>query len=406
MRPYPPGVRPADASADAEGIRFKELRRARFGQTPAVIVGAAGACGLGVLRSLRAADIPAVLLDANAAAPAMHSRHVHKVVVRALTGHALVDDLLALRRLLDDAPVLFLTSDEITLTVSQYRAELAGSYRMRLPAHERLVALMHKASFQQLAEKHGFPVPRSVTIHHRGDFGELERLRFPCVIKPTIKTAQYFDGKFERGYRIGSIGEAREISGRMLAAVPGVVVQEWIEGPDTEIYFCLQYRGVGGTVASFSGRKLSIWPPDVGVTASCTAAPEAHAILHPLTEAFFAAMSFEGMGSMEFKRDTRSGQFLMIEPTVGRLDWQEEVATLNGVNIPLAAYRHEMGMDAAAAVDVAVPVIWRDSWMHWKSSRHVAPRPPLSARIRGAYWRFDDPLPALYRVLGGMKARL
>ena len=202
---------------------------------------------------------------------------------------------------------------------------------------------MHKTSFQQLAEKHGFPVPRSVTIDNCCDLGGLSALRFPCIIKPTIKTAQYFEGKFERGYRVGSVEEAREVCRRMLAAVPGVVVQEWIEGPDSDIYFCLQYRAAGGTVASFSGRKLSIWPPGVGVTASCTAAPEVHATLHQLTESFFAKMSFEGMGSMEFKRDARSGEFLMIEPTVGRLDWQEEVATLNGVNIPLAAYRHETG---------------------------------------------------------------
>ena len=52
---------------------------------------------------------------------------------------------------------------------------------------------------------------------------------------------------------------------------------------------------------------------------------------------------------MEFKRDARTGEFLMIEPTVGRVDWQEEVATLNGVNIPLAAYLHEIGAEAAPA---------------------------------------------------------
>ena len=71
-----------------------------------------------------------VLLDINAAAPAMHSRQAHKVVVRALTGRALIEDLLALRRCFDEAPVLFLTSDETALTVSQYRAELAESYRI------------------------------------------------------------------------------------------------------------------------------------------------------------------------------------------------------------------------------------------------------------------------------------
>ena len=404
MRPYPPAVAPVDASSDAERIdRFAALRKVRFARPPAVIVGAAGACGLGVLRSLHAAGIPVVLLDTNAAAPAMHSRQAYKVVVRALTGRALVDDLLALRRCFEQAPVLFLTSDETALTVSQHRAELAEGYRMRLPQHDRLVALMHKASFQQLAEQHGFPVPRSVTISNGDDLGALDGLRFPCIIKPTIKTAQYFEGHFERGYRVASAAEAREICGRVLTAVPGVVVQEWIEGPDSDIYFCLQYRAAGGTIASFSGRKLSIWPPGVGVTASCTAAPEVHATLHQLTEAFFAETSFEGMGSMEFKRDARSGDFLMIEPTVGRIDWQEEVATLNGVNIPHAAYRHETGMDTERTSMTAAPVVWRDSWMHWKSgaARTYAGR---SARVYGAYWRLNDPAPALYRVLAGIMA--
>lgn len=407
---YPPGVKPVDASVgDAEGIdHFRALRRVRFEQPPAVIVGAAGACGLGLLRSL-SATAPVILLDTNGAAPAMHSRQAHKLRVRALTGETLIDDLLALRQVLDAAPVLFLTSDEITLTVSQHRAALAGSYRIRLPAHDRLIALMHKASFQQLAETHGFPVPRSVTIHDGDELAALSTLRFPCVIKPTIKTAAYHDGGFPRGYRVGSVAEAEAVCRRVLAVVSGVVVQEWIEGPDSEIYFCLQYRGAGGTVASFSGRKLSIWPPDVGVTASCTAAPEVHAVLHPLTEAFFEAVAFEGMGSMEFKRDARTGRFLMIEPTAGRVDWQEEIATLNGVNIPLAAYRHELGLDPEGAREAARPAVWRDAWMHWKSSRLHRLPPELSraakvSRIYGAYWRLNDPMPALFRVLGGVMA--
>jgi transposase len=99
MRPYPPAVAPVDASSGAERIdRFAALRKVRFARPPAVIVGAAGACGLGVLRSLHAAGIPVVLLDTNAAAPAMHSRQAYKVVVRALTGRAQFEYLLALRR--------------------------------------------------------------------------------------------------------------------------------------------------------------------------------------------------------------------------------------------------------------------------------------------------------------------
>jgi D-aspartate ligase len=59
-------------------------------------------------------------------------------------------------------------------------------------------------------------------------------------------------------------------------------------------------------------------------------APEAQSIIEPLTKAFFDAIRSIGMCSMEFKHDRLINKFLMIEPTVGRTNWQEEVASLDG----------------------------------------------------------------------------
>ena len=156
-------------------------------------------------------------------------------------------------------------------------------------------------------------------------------------------------------------------------------------------------------MCSFTGRKLSIWPPDVGLTASLTAAPDVRHILQPLTEAFFERVSFVGMGGIEFKRDAGTGQFLMIEPTVGRADAQEEVATMHGVNIPFAAYLHEIGLWRCPGSNPdPVPVIWRDFWSHWRSSRGRRPRPAvkLNRRVYDAYWRRDDPIPSSLRLPG------
>src|SRR3546814_6627002 len=98
-----------------------------------------------------------------------------------------------------------------------------------------------------------------------------------------------------------------------------VVVQEWIEGPDSSIYFCLQCLDRHGqVVASFTGRKIRSWPPQVGGTASCVAAPEVHAELSAMTTRFFQAAGVIGLASMEYKRDTRSGEFRMVEPTIDR----------------------------------------------------------------------------------------
>jgi len=289
------------------------------------------------------------------------------------------------------------------LTVSEYRAELENYYRFRLPSHACLTSLINKTSFQQLAEEHGFPVPRSITIGHTGDLSRLAELRFPCIVKPTRGTASYIGAQLARGYKVTSTKQAEDVCHRILTVVQSLVVQEWIDGPDSDLYFCLQYRAANGaTVCSFTGRKLSIWPPDVGTTASCTAAPEARPILEPLTEAFFERVSFVGMGGIEFKRDGRTGQFLMIEPTVGRIDGQEEIATLHGVNIPLAAYLQEIGSPGLSAEADPPPVIWRDFFLHCMSVRGDRSRPAKpNTRVYDAYWRRDDPIPSLFHFLDG-----
>lgn len=374
--------------------------RLREPRVPAVIVGAQKACGLGLARSLGRGNVPVIVIDTNAYQPAMHSRFARGVVVPTLSGRSLIDELLALSASLDGPAILFLTTDELVQTVSEFRTDLEGAYRFSLPSHQSLASLMSKTSFQQFAESHGFLVPRSVTIEHAAHLNQLTSLTFPCIIKPAVKNADYINRRFPRAYKVTTKSQAATVCHQVLAVVPNLIVQEWIEGPDSDIYFCLQYRAVDGrTVCSFTGRKLSIWPPTVGVTASCTAAPEVQPILQPLTEAFFQAASFHGMGSMEFKRDTRSGQFFMIEPTVGRPDWQEEVATLHGANIPLAAYLHEAGLEVSATGKNLVSVVWQGSWGHGRSARDYYAKPdgrPRFPRRYDAYWRAYDPMPALF----------
>jgi predicted ATP-grasp superfamily ATP-dependent carboligase len=368
-------------------------------RVPAVIVGAQEACGLGLVRSLACGDIPILVVDNSPLQPAMQSRFARGVTVPATAGRRLVDSLLQLAVDLPARPVLFLTTDEAVVTVSEHRAELANAYRFQLPAHDSLVALMEKSSFQGFAEQHGFPVPRSIRVESVFDLARLSQLSYPCVIKPSLKCAEYYARGFQRGYRVASAVEAEAICRAVQPVASRLVVQEWIEGPDTELYFCLQCRAADGrTLASFTGRKLSIWPPDIGVTTSCVAAPEVGKEVQALTEAFFAAASFAGIGSMEFKRDARTGRYFMIEPTLGRADWQEEIATLNGVNIPLAVYREQLGLEALPQPEPAACAVWSGSWRN--SYRRLT---GTYGRRYDAYWRLNDPLPALFYAVLGME---
>lgn len=375
--------------------------------TPAVVVGSAGVCGLGVIRSLSHAKVPVILLDVTRRAPAMYTRFAHKILISELSGRSLIRDLQVLATRIPVPAVLFLTSDEAVLTVSEYRAELEGTYRFTLPSHDCLTALAQKTTFQDLAESLGFPVPRCLRISSVTDIHRVAELQFPAVVKPAIKTAAYVNGNFARGYKVFSPQEAETACRLALTAVPDLVVQEWVEGADSDLYFCLLYRTADGSIlSSFVGRKLSVWPPDVGLTASCTAAPEEQESLLSLTEAFFRRVSFVGMGGIEFKKDVRTGRFLMIEPTIGRVDAQEEVATIHGANIPLMAYFHEAGLPVRPTSTTGAQVVWRSTWAHWRAARH-SPLQRLEShrlKVRDAYWRLNDPLPALvYSLTGAIK---
>jgi len=391
-------ARPTNACALDAGTDRTEVPIGN-NSVPAVVVGAAGPCGLGVVRSLGKANIPIFLVDPNPAEPAMRTRFAQKRIISALSGRTLIDDLLALRTAIGRPSVLFLTNDEAAMTVSEFRRELEGHYRFSLPSHDCLTSLLQKHRFQQLAEAYGFPVPRSANIRSPSDFDKLANLRFPCIVKPTAKSAEYLR-QFARAYKVHSREEAEAACSNVLPVAPDLVVQEWIEGDEDDIYFCLQYGAADGhAVCSFTGRKLTIWPRDVGETASCTAAPEAHAIVGPLTEAFFRKLGFNGIGGIEYKKDVRTGAFLMIEPTVGRVDRQEEVATLHGVNIPLVAYCHELGLSIPSAEPPPKPIIWRDLLTHQKATRSAPSKRramPRGSRIYDSYWRANDPAPGLY----------
>jgi D-aspartate ligase len=362
--------------------------------TPAVIVGDE-LNALGIVRSLGMAEVPVIKVVTNLAALSARSKYGRKILVEKTEGESLVKALIELASQLPEKPVLFVTEEKTVRTISEHRDHLLDCYRFRLPTHERLMALMHKQGFQELAEANGAPIPSVVQLQSVADLGKLQSLTYPCVLKPSSKDYAY-GARFAKAYVVQSADEAATRYREIAPVCADLVVQQWIDGGDDDIYFCLQYIGDRGVVASFTGRKLRSWPPRIGGTASCTAAWEVAEELAALTSRFFADTDFTGMGSMEFKRDRRNGRFYMIEPTVARTDFQEEVATLNGVNIPLAAYRFENGQQALPVLRPARDRAWREPLIdRWAAEQQpdTIPRGLSGITVVDAYFRGSDPMP-------------
>ena len=383
-------------------------RRAKLA-IPAVVVGG-GLNSLGIVRSLSRRGVPVFVVANGPKAIAARSRFGRKVLLSKLDGADLVNGLMEFARAQkwNERAVLFLTEEKTVRTVSENRESLKEYYKIEMPPHDRLMELMHKSGFQKLAEAFGFPIPKMLHIQSTDMLREAEKMRYPCVLKPAQKDYAY-GARFKKAYVVRSSEEVARLYREISTVLPDLVLQEWIEGDDSDIYFCLQYVGLdGATVSSFTGRKIRSWPLRVGGTASCTAAWDEAAELSALTSSFFASVHFSGMGSMEYKRDRRDGKFYMVEPTVGRSDFQEEVATLNGVNIPLAAYHHELGLGPLIEQRKSPQRVWRepvtDRWA-FEENNGVQDERSQDAVIVDAFWRLNDPMPWLCKIASRLKAR-
>jgi predicted ATP-grasp superfamily ATP-dependent carboligase/dienelactone hydrolase len=387
-----PAHRSAPAPSGAVEPPLEPVTRVANAAIPAVVVGGS-LNGLGVVRSLAQGGMPIYVMDTARACAAGWSRHCTFVAAPALEGRGLIDALKGLAGRLGERAVLILTSDESVATVAAHRAEIEPLYRISLPPANVIKVLTDKTLFQALAEREGLQVPRAVSLSATTDVAKLEKLTPPLVVKPAQKAlaSRAVSG---RAVRVQSVEAARAATASVLAIAPHAIVQEWVDGPDTEVYFALFTCDARGHIAGlFAGRKLVCDPPGVGSTAVCVAAPEVADELSRQTQQFAARVGYRGLGGLEFKRDTRTGRFLVIEPTVGRTDAQEELASLCGVNIPLITYETELGrtprpVNNANAARIA-----------WRSSRGYRELPDClhpATRIVDGYFRWDDPLPAVF----------
>jgi D-aspartate ligase len=369
--------------------------------SPCAVVVGAGLNGLGVVRSLACGGVRTIVMDTTYGRAAMWSRFARPVIVEELYGRKLVDGLMALQLGLDHRPALLLADEMVVHTVSMHREEVKRAYQFQLPSRDKVKILDNKARFHEFAERHGLPVPRSIVVSRVSDLERLCNLRFPVIVKPADKRLVYLR-QTPRLHISAQFEETCELCHSLLQTVGEFIVQEWIEGPVSNIFFCLFYRGHDrARTIFFSGRKILSHPPTAGSTALCVAAPEVAEQLESFTAAFIERCDYRGLGSLEFKWDPARRTFLVIEPTVGRTDWQEEVATLNGINIPFFAYCDLIGLPDSQPARSPQPVAWRESWHRWRGRS----APKIRQPTYDGYWRAGDPMPSLaYYVTEAAKA--
>jgi predicted ATP-grasp superfamily ATP-dependent carboligase len=197
-----------------------------------------------------------------------------------------------------------------------------------------------------------------------------------------------------------------EFAEKALSIEKDVIVQEYIPGGDAEIYYCLTYYDKNSRcLGSFTGKKIRQWPVDTGSTASTTVAGEE--FIKSETIRIFNILNFRGFGSIEYKRNPLNNKFYIMEPTVGRLNQQEFVATLHGVNLPLIAYKSQTHLDLSIPEIKNKVIIYIDEWAELKSTishlifKKMKPKEWYKS-LKGVkayrYWNKKDPKVFFYSI--------
>jgi D-aspartate ligase len=330
----------------------------------------------------------------------------------------LIAGLMTVGKRLDRKAPLFITKDESVIWISKFRSELSQFYEISLPEHEVVDLLMNKGSFGDLAKAEGWPIPSSWKISNHDELRSvLPELSFPCVLKPQVKNSAFRNSPNRKAYKVLSAAELVRRYDAVAQCESEVVVQEWIAGGDDRIAFCLSYADRDGKpLALFPGMKLRQRPIEVGNTALAQAAPKAWVEpIAALTERIWQRVGFKGVGSVEYKMRLGSDEPVIMEPTVGRTNYQNEVAVINGTNIPAIAYCDLAGIPQiparlpvrptklidgprelmAAAASVRVGTLSLSQWARQRSGRK-----------RYMIFRADDAGPFVASLLAGCRELL
>lgn len=311
---------------------------------PAVVVGLDSITGLQTSRILADRGVPVVGLVADRRHWGAHTRACTEVVETPLRGEALVATLVALGRRLDGPAVLVPCTDPSVATLSRYRDHLGDGFVLPLADDRTVQLLMDKVSFARHAAGAGLPVPRTEVLRDQDDVDRLAgEVTYPCVVKPSGKTARWLASTSAKGFSVADAGELRSLYDRVAGWAPELVLQEWVSGPETELVSCNAYFAEGGRpLVTFVARKIRQWPPQIGTSASGEECRDDEAVAHALR--LFGDLGFRGLAYLEAKRDTRTGRLTLIEANVGRPTGRSAIAEAGGVELVHTAYCDALGL--------------------------------------------------------------
>jgi predicted ATP-grasp superfamily ATP-dependent carboligase len=372
---------------------------------------------LSIVRSLGRKSINVIAINTNTTDYVAKSRYCRVVYCHKLYGTILIKKLIDIGRSSKNEKVLFCTNDLSVLTVSKYRNLLEKYYRFVLPRDNTIKMLMSKNLFYKFACKKNINVPKTFFVNKKKDIEMVSKIiSYPCIIKPEYRDKNWEKdvSKLDKILYIKNKSEYFRRIRRINILNNPLIVQEWIEGTDEDVFYCLTYINRNHKpIAVFTGKKIRQFPVLTGSTSL------AESIWMPLIakESLKLLGSSECIGicSVEYKYSKKDNIYYVTEPTVGRTDTQEGSSIESGIDIPYIAFLDALGHDPEPLTKFKEGIKWINEPEDYNSIRAYLKNKKINLKKLIASYRgkrtyalkaMDDPLPFIAFLFEKLKSKI
>lgn len=256
--------------------------------------------------------------------------------------------------------ILFPTTEPSILLLAENRQRLPKGTILACPALEKIRTVFDKFAVFHLAQKHRVAIPQTLFVNSREDFLAKKHTikQFPVVVKPAMSRIPIKDGFLSTSvkYAVDEI-ELEKLYATEAALDFPSMIQEKVIGPGTGLFTLFKDDH---HLALFSHKRLREKPPSGGVSVVC----ESVALDEEMVEAaqkLLAAVAWQGVAMVEFKRDVRDGQAKLMEIN-GRFWGSLQLAISSGVDFPVL-FLHQLlkkaqGNDTIDTYHVGLRMKW------------------------------------------------
>lgn len=226
-----------------------------------------------------------------------------------------------------EKPILYTTTDEQCVFISQQRKEYEKLVDLCVPSNEIIYNLNTKGKAENFASNNGLLVPKSQVINSHEDISFiLSDFIFPIIVKPISTTV-----KKEVGFKFKIINKNTFLDLCKNWRNGIVLCQEYVPGNDEDYKFYIFYRKNNKKIIECIGEKTM---QSHGIMTIGTTRYDSE--LSKISRSFINKIDYVGIGGLEFKK--YNGKYYFIEMST-RPEGFLPISDMAKVSLSLASFK-------------------------------------------------------------------